>query len=309
MDQGVTWAQARVLVTGATGYIGRRISARLAELGAQVIGLGNVASEATVAAGVRPVRADVTDRAAMLAVLAAVRPTHVLHLAAVGVADPFVPIDLAEQVNVAGTRHTLAACLAAGVERLVHVGTAYEKPAAAVEPDANNPYVATKLAAWREWRQFVQANALNSVAVRLFHVYGPGQPAYGLIPAAIKAALKQTPMRMTAGEQRRDFVYIDDVVTGLITCLAATDHGGETFDLGTGCSRSVREAVQIVFQATGRVDRLQVELQAYRPHEFMNLEADPEPMAQAWGWRAQTSFEAGVAATIEWYRQHGFAGQ
>jgi nucleoside-diphosphate-sugar epimerase len=305
MDQRVTWTQWRVMVTGATGFIGRRVSARLIELGAQVIGLGNVASEATVAAGVQPLVADVTNRAAMMTALAEVRPTHVLHLAAVGVTDPFVPIDYAERVNVTGTRNALEASAAAGVWRFVHVGTAYEKPATGVAADSINPYVATKLAAWRLWQQFVQAIGLNSVAVRLFHVYGPGQPEHGLILTAIKAALEQSPMRMTAGEQHRDFIYIDDVVDGLMACLAAADHRGETFDLGTGNSRSVREAVQVVFQSIGRADSLRVELQAYRPHEFMTLRADPEPIAQAWGWRARTSFEAGVAATIEWYRQCG----
>ncbi|MBP7687323.1 MAG: NAD(P)-dependent oxidoreductase [Thermoflexales bacterium] len=303
MDGRVTWTQSRVLITGATGFIGQRISARLIESGAQVIGLGNVASEATVAAGVRPWVADVTDRAAMMAALAEVRPTHVLHLAAVGVTDPFVPIDYAEKVNVTGTRYTLEASAAVGVRRLVHVGTAYEKPAIEAAPASINPYVATKLAAWRLWREFVQATGLNSVAVRLFHVYGPGQPEHGLILAAIKAALAQSPMRMTAGEQHRDFVYIDDVVDGLMACLAATDHCGETLDLGTGTSRSVRDAVQAIFQSIGQADTLKVELQAYRPHEFMTLRADPEPIAHAWGWRARTSFEAGVAATIDWYRQ------
>jgi nucleoside-diphosphate-sugar epimerase len=306
MDGRVTWMQTRVLVTGATGFIGRRISAKLIDSGAQVIGLGNVASEATVSAGVRPLAVDVSDRLAMIEALADVRPTHVLHLAAVGVTAPFVPIEYAEKVNVTGTCNTLEASLLAGVQRFVHVGTAYEKPAAEAEPKSSNPYVVTKLAAWRLWRKFVQETGLNSVAVRLFHVYGPGQPAHGLIPAAIKAALEQTPMGMTAGEQQRDFVYIDDVVAGLIMCLAATDHSGETFDLGTGHSRSVRAAVQAVFQLIGRADSLKVDLQEYRPNEFMSLRADPEPIVHALGWRARTSFEVGVAATIEWYRQYGF---
>jgi UDP-glucose 4-epimerase len=302
----VTWTQSRVLVTGATGFIGRRISARLIESGAQVIGLGNDASAATVSTGVQPVFADVTDRAAMIAALADIRPTHVLHLAAVGVTDPFVPLAYAQEVNVSGTRHALEASLSAGVRRFVHVGTAYECPAAEAEPGSINPYVATKLAAWRLWHKFVQDTGLNSAAVRLFHVYGPGQSAHGLIPTAIKAALEQTPMRMTAGEQRRDFVYIDDVVDGLVTALAADDQAGETFDLGTGNSRSVLEAVRAIFHAIGGRDRLTIDLQDYRPHEFMTLTADPGPIVQAWGWRARTSFEAGIAATIEWYRQREF---
>lgn len=306
MDHRTTWAQARVLVTGATGFIGRRVCARLIDCGAHVIGLSNVAAEATVAAGVQPAVADVTDRAGVLAAFAQVQPTHVLHLAAVGIADPFVPIDLAEQVNIHGTQHVLEACAATGVQRCVHVGTAYEKPAAEIEPGLSNPYVTTKLAAWRLWRKFVSDQALNSVAVRLFHVYGPGQPAHGLIPTAIKAALEHTAIRMTAGAQQRDFIYIDDVIDGLITCLVETNCAGATFDLGTGHSRSVRAAVEAVFQAVDHASHLQIELQAYRPHEFMVVQADPEPLAQAWGWRAATPFEVGVAATIEWYRQHGF---
>jgi nucleoside-diphosphate-sugar epimerase len=255
---------------------------------------------------VRPLRVDVTDRASVIVAFTDVRPTHVLHLAAVGVTDPFVPVEQAEAVNVAGTCHALEASVAADVQRFVHVGTAYERPAAEASPGANNPYVASKLAAWRLWRDFVQQTALSSVAARLYHVYGPGQAARGLIPEAIMAAFERAPMRMTPGEQRRDFVYIEDVVDGLVTCLAAADHSGETFDLGTGYSRSVLEAVQAIFYSINQPDSLTIDLQDYRPHEFMTLTADPEPMARAWGWRASTSFEAGITATIEWYRQRGF---
>ena len=58
-------------------------------------------------------------------------------------------------------------------------------------------------------------------------------------------------------------------------------------------------------RSTGVID-LTIDLQDYRPNEFMALTADPEPIARAWGWRTSTLFEAGIAATIEWYRQHGF---
>ena len=144
--------QTRVLVTGATGFIGRHLCRKLVELGATTYGLSRSASEATVPKGVTPIAADVTQREVVVAALERVRPSHVLHLAAAGVTEPFLPIEQAVDVNVSGTVHVLEASYDVGVQRFVHIGTAYEHRTAEAERGLNNPYVASKISAWLFWR-------------------------------------------------------------------------------------------------------------------------------------------------------------
>ncbi len=105
----MTLNQTRILVTGATGFIGRHVCRRLVELGAVVYGLARSASTATVSASVIPLAADVTDRGGIIAALEQTRPTLVLHMAAAGVTEPFLPMEQAVKVNVSGTINVLEA--------------------------------------------------------------------------------------------------------------------------------------------------------------------------------------------------------
>ncbi|HZY42509.1 MAG TPA: NAD-dependent epimerase/dehydratase family protein, partial [Anaerolineae bacterium] len=296
---------ARVLVTGATGFIGWHLCRQLAELGATVYGLSRSASPATVPTGVIPMAADVTQRAEIVAAMERVRPSHVLHLAAAGVTDPFLPMEQAVEVNVSGTINVLEASYEVGVQRFVQVGTAYEQSASEPDRGPNNPYVASKLAAWLFWRAYIEKNAIDSVAVRLFHVYGP-QQLRGLIPAAMQAALRHETFNMTPGEQLRDFVYIDDVVTGLVACVSSADNAGKTYDLGTGTARSIRAAVQYIFAVTDSRGAVAAGMQPYRPSESMALMAETESIYRAYGWRARVPFETGIQITLQWYQRQGF---
>jgi UDP-glucose 4-epimerase len=294
--------QRRVLVTGATGFIGQHLCRKLVELGVTTYGLSRSATEATVPSGVIPIAADVTQRATVVEALEQVRPTHVLHLAAAGVTDPFLPIEQAVDVNVSGTEHVLEASHAAGVQRFVHVGTAYEYPASQSERGPNNPYVASKMAAWLFWRAFIEKNPIDSVAVRLYHVYGP-QQLRGLIPAALQAAQRAEVFNMTRGEQWRDFIYITDVIEALRLTLNASHVCGKTYDIGTGVGVQVRTAVQRIFEQIGSQGRYVLGALDYRPHEEMELIAAPAAAQLDLKWQAQVQFEAGLAKTIAAYRR------
>jgi UDP-glucose 4-epimerase len=300
-----SFQQLRVLVTGATGFIGQHLCRKLVELGATTYGLSRSATKATVPGGVIPIAADVTRQAVVVEALEQVRPSHVLHLAAAGVTDPFLPIEQAVDVNVSGTVHVLEASQAAGVQRFVHVGTSYEYPASQSERGPNNPYVASKMAAWLFWRAFIEKNPIDSVAVRLYHVYGP-QQLRGLIPAALQAAQRDEVFNMTRGEQWRDFIYITDVIEALLTTVSAPNVRGKTYDIGTGIGLQVRTAVQRIFEQPGSRGRYVLGALDYRPHEEMELVATPAAARLDLKWQAQVQFEEGLAKTIEdFYRQTG----
>lgn len=292
----------RLLITGATGFIGRYVGERLIELGVRTFGLSRSASIETLPAGVQPLPIDLRDPTAVREAFERVQPDRVIHLAAMGVTDPFLPVTVAVEVNIRGTVNVLEACAAVGVRRVVHVGTAYERAAAEAGSGPANPYVASKLGAWSFWQAFTQAHALNSVALRVFHVYGPRQAAHGLIPAAILAARRGETLKMTPGEQLRDFVYVGDVVEALIAAVSALDCQAQTYDIGTGEGRTVRSVVAQIFERVGGMGRFDAGALPYRPHEVMTLIAQPEAARRELGWQAQIDWETGLALTLPAYR-------
>ena len=294
-----------ILVTGATGFVGYHVCQQLVALGEKVYGLSRSASSDRLPAGVYPVPVDVTVREAMQAAFVQIRPACVLNLAAVGIDRPFLPMDEALAVNVAGTANTLYAAHAVAVKRFIHVGTCYEHMAGKplTEGGTLSTYAVSKLRAWETWQTFVQSQGLTSAAVRLFHVYGPGQVSTGLIAAAIEAALHGAVFDMTPGEQQRDFIFIDDVVTALLLALTAPLKTAETYDIGTGLGHSIRSVVAKIFEMIGGPGRVAVGALHYRQHEIMQAIADPLAAQIELGWQAQVGLTDGLAATIEWHRQ------
>jgi UDP-glucose 4-epimerase len=292
--------QMHVLVTGATGFIGRHLCRKLVELGATTYGLSRSASAATVPTSVIPVTADVTQRIAVLDALKQVRPSHVLHLAAAGVNNPLLSEEQATQVNVSGTLHVLQASQAVRIQRYIQVGTCYEYVA---DANRSNTYAASKLAGWHTWRAYLAPYSMETAALRLFHVYGPEQPPTGLIASAIRAALYGERFEMTPGEQLRDFVFINDVVDALLLILTAPLIGMKTYDVGTGVGDSVRSVVRRIFEKVGGRGEVAVGARPYRSSEIMRLVADPRPATRDFAWQTRTDVETGLTMTIDWQRQ------
>jgi nucleoside-diphosphate-sugar epimerase len=158
------------------------------------------------------------------------------------------------------------------------------------------------MAAWSFWRAFIEKNVIDSLAVRLYHVYGPGQ-ARGLIPAAMQAAYRNETFRMTPGEQLRDFVYIDDVVDGLAATLTSPEVHGKTYDMGSGVGHQVKAVVHRIFDLMNSRGQYVPGTLGYRPREEMELIAEPATAQIDLNWSAKVPFEEGLVTTVESYRQ------
>ncbi len=304
----VRWTETelRVLVTGAAGFIGHRLVRRLDEAGARV--WAGVAPDEPLdrvsrfPPHVPRLTFDVREAEAVRAAVAEAAPQVIFHLAAVGVTDPQVDPSLALAVNAGGTVHLLDGLRESGqaVRRVVLVGTCYEYGAReAVEGlDPCNAYAASKIAAWAFGRMYWQKWNLPVVTVRPFQVYGPGQPAQLLVPAAIRAALTGADFPMTLGEQRRDFVYVDDVVTGMLAAASAPGVAGHSLDLGTGRGQAVREVVERIWALTHAPGRILAGALPYRSGAVMNLTADADCTARLIDWQAQVTLDEGLERTI-----------
>jgi UDP-glucose 4-epimerase len=301
----VDWADTRVFVTGAPGFIGQHLVRRLVGSGARVYA-GGAPDEAPERLARLPAEAqrltfDLRDAGVVRAVVAEAAPQIVFHLAAVGATDPGVDPGLALAVNAGGTLHLLDALVGQDVRRVVLVGTCYEYGAReAVEGlDPFNAYAASKVAAWAFGRMYWRTHGLPIVIVRLFQVYGPGQLDHTLVPAAILAALAGADLPMTPGEQERDFIYVDDVVDGLLVAAGASGIEGQSLDLGTGRVHTLRRVVEHIWSMAGAQGQVLPGALSYRPSEVMHLVADADRMARLTGWRATTSLESGLRRTLQ----------
>ncbi|MGC9396824.1 MAG: NAD-dependent epimerase/dehydratase family protein [Anaerolineae bacterium] len=291
-----------VFLTGATGFIGRRLAKRLVAAGADVTALVLPGETALLPDGVRALTGDVTLPETVTEAMTTAQPALIIHLAAVGITNPDLPFTAACDVNVGGVINILnAARHAEMVRRIVLVGSSYEYGARRTDDglDPFNAYSASKVAAWAFARAAYNAWGAPVVWMRLFQVYGPGQREKALIPAAIQAALNGEDFRMTAGEQQRDFIFVEDVVEGLLAAATAPGIEGRALDIGTGQLHRIRAVVERIWTLSGARRKILAGALPYRPGEVPAIPADVDRTRRLTGWKSQVELEAGLQKTIE----------
>ncbi|MEL0011613.1 MAG: NAD-dependent epimerase/dehydratase family protein, partial [Bacteroidota bacterium] len=165
-----------------------------------------------------------------------------------------------------------------------------------------NQYAMTKYQ-FREWGKFLcQENEFGFVNLRLEHFYGPGDDPSKFTTHVIQSCSSQTKeLLLTKGDQLRDFVYIDDVVSGFGSILNNIDlfcNGFYQFDLGSGKAISIREFAILVKRLTASNTTLRFGSIPYRSNEPMFSEADTSKMEKL-GWSRKFSLEDGLKLTID----------
>jgi nucleoside-diphosphate-sugar epimerase len=297
----------RVLVTGATGFIGQHLTKRLTELSSHVWA-GVMPGESPFRVKALPSAAhqlslDIADTGSIQSAVDRCDPEYVFHLAAAGVSDSRTDSLTSLQINTGGTVRLMEALGERSLQRLVLAGTCHEYGCRAGTEglDPSTFYAASKVAAWAFARAYWHMLGLPVIIARLFQVYGPGQPAHTLIPAAVLAALRGRDFEMTPGEQKRDFVYVEDVIEGLLAAAAAPGIEGQSLDLGTGHAHEVRRAVELIWSLTDSSGRVFPGALEYRPGVVMHLVADASKTSEMIGWQARVDLESGLGRTIDYF--------
>ncbi len=309
-----------VLVTGAGGFIGGHLVARLVADGAPVRALLRYTSRADrgtldwfgpeLADGVEPVFGDLRDAESVAA--AAKGAEIVFHLGA-QIAIPYSYVNPRDffETNVIGTLNVAQASREA--ERLIAVSTSEVYGSARTVPiteehplEPQSPYAASKVGADKLVDSFTRSFGLRGTVVRPFNTYGPHQSARAVIPTIITQALAGASLKLGSLHPRRDLTYVEDTVAGLVAAADSPEAVGRTLQLGTGYDVSIGDLVKVVGEVLGRELTVEHDPARVRPpdSEVERLISDPALARELTGWEPTVELREGLRRTAEWIERN-----
>lgn len=292
----------RVFVTGATGFIGKHLTAKLTQgdYDTHVL-VRPTSTTAPLESLPSPPTIHVHDGSTsdLLSIVSEIQPTTVFHLAAYALSQ-HQPEDITPLVrsNILFGTQLLETCVNAGTKHFVNTGTAWQH----YQGQDYNPvnlYAATKKAFQDISRYYLEASALQIITLKLFDVYGPDDHRDKLFRQLQKAATEGTKIEMSPGKQRLDLTYVDDVVRAFIqadTLLADREHfSGQSFAVTSGTHTSLRDVVSEYERAIGKKLPVEWGARPYRDRQVMK-HWEGKPLQ---GWEAQIDLPEGIRRMIE----------
>jgi UDP-glucose 4-epimerase len=291
-------ASKKILITGASGFIGFHLSRRLCEIGAVVYGTSRI-PQAKDSGNLIWLQGsfDVFETAKNL--IKQIQPDMIFHLAGdvtasneIGRVLPTFHSLLTSTVNL------LVAAQELGCERIILTGSSTEP--LDDKPYPNSPYAAAKWGTRAYGQMFKHIYNSPVIVVRPFMGYGPYQPKQKLIPHVILSLLRGDSPKLTNGLWLTDWIYIEDMVEGILTASITPNIEGQAIDLGTGILTSVREIIEKIVEIMKPSGKPLFGALPDRHEEHTRL-ADTEYTFGKTGWRARTSLEEGLKKGIDYY--------
>ncbi|MEA2151004.1 MAG: dTDP-L-rhamnose 4-epimerase [Solirubrobacteraceae bacterium] len=297
----------RILVTGASGFVGRRALAPLAARGFEVHAVARGASApAGGPEGVTWHGADLLDARARRALVEHVGASHLLHLA--WYAEPGAFWSARENAPwVAATVGLVDEFAAAGGARAVLAGTCAEYDWAAQQPlredAAVGPatyYGVCKDATRRVAEGLAERAGLSFAWGRIFFLFGPREDDRRLVASVARALVAGERAPTSSGTQVRDFLHVDDAAGAFATLVDSDAHGPVNIASGTGVT--VRRIVEGLARASGRPELLDIGALAQRPGDPEAIVADVTRLRDEVGFRPAFSLQEGLDQTVAWWR-------
>ncbi len=331
----------KIMVTGAAGFIGARLTETLLERGDEVVGVDNLNDYYEVSlkenrlarfadhAGFSFHKLDIENREGMAALFSEIRPQRVVHLAAqagvrYSLENPHAYID----ANIVGTMNVLEGCRHNEVEHLVYASSssvygANTRMPFSVHDNVDHPvslYAATKKANELMAHTYSHLYGLPATGLRFFTVYGPwGRPDMSLFLFTRKILAGEAIDVFNFGNHRRDFTYVDDIVGGVVSCLdtIATpnpDWSSDSPDPGT--ARAPHRLYNIgnnspveLMEFIGALEEcLGIEAKKnmlpLQPGDVPDTYADVSALVEDVGYRPGTPIREGIRNFVTWYKEY-----
>lgn len=313
---------ARILITGAAGFIGSHLADRLLDRGDSVVGFdcfntyydpkvkrANIA-QALTNERYTLIEGDICDETRVREAFEEHGPEVVVHLAArAGVRPSLQDPNLYHRVNVIGSQHILDACRDFKPSHLVFAssssvyGGCTEVPFSETNPVHRpiSPYAATKRMNELQAHVYSHIHGVNVTMLRFFTVYGPRQRPDMAIHKFTRLIIEGKPIPMFGdGSTRRDYTYIDDILDGLVRCVDRP-FPYEIFNLGESRTTSLKELIEIIERHVGRpavIDR-----QSLQPGDVSITYADITHAREQLGYDPRFDMDEGIKRFVQWFKQ------
>ena len=303
----------RVLVAGASGFVGSHVARRLLSDGHEVHLLMRTTSRTwrvdDILPNVRIAHADLADENALDRVVRSVRPQWIFNCAGSGI-ETFRRTD--QEIfrsDFEGAANLVRTCAAQGFEAFVHSGSSTEygrkdhAPAETESCEPNSPHGAAKARATAFCCRFAQENVAPIVTLRLYTVYGPFESPRRLIPRCVAFGLRDTLPALARPDLAHDFVHVDDVVNAyVLAAVNARRLPGAVYNIGTGRQSCLREVVDLVRSTMALSAEPRWCSMPDRPYDTTNWRADIALAKKELGWSPAIPLESGIRLFHEWLK-------
>lgn len=309
-----------ILVTGCAGFIGsnfiKQFKKEFPKI--EIVGIDNFSTgrKDAVDPSITFYKGSILDEKLLNKIFAKHKPEYVFHFAALPRVSYSLEFPrLTTEVNVVGTVALLEASKNHGVKRFIYsssssvYGGAKKLPTKESEnfPNPKSPYAAQKYMGEPFCRIFSELFGLDTVCLRYFNVFGPGQYGNSAYSTVISAWLEALyfPKNKKAfiegdGKQSRDFCFVNNVVSANILAMKAKNNfGGATINVAHGMRTTVNEVKVLIEKFTGK--KLDLEHRPPRKGDVRNSFADISRAKKLLGYKPQTNFEDGLKAMISWF--------
>ncbi len=287
----------KILITGAKGFIGSHLVNELSEANAEVHATSRISMENT--RHISWWQGTMQDESFATALFSEVKPDIVFHLAGdVTAANSVSHVLTTYHSLLTSTINIMTLADKYQCERVVLTGSGTEP--VDENPVPNSPYSAAKWATTMYGKLFCNLYKLPVVLIRPFMGYGPGQPVGKIIPFVINSFINNKAPLLSNGYWVTDWIYIKDMVQGILAAGTAENCTGIPLDLGTGALTSVRQIIEKITDIMMPVNKPVFGALPDRHVEHTRM-ANTELAFQKMNWKATTSLEEGLQQTINWF--------
>lgn len=296
----------RVLVTGATGFIGSHTVRPLIQRGYEVHAV-SLKSGLVAESSVTWHQADLFDSVSSARLLEEIQPTHLLHLAWYVVPGKLISSELNFDW-VRSSMELLRSFQRQGGLRIVMPGSSYEYDwsygychETRTPTIPNTTYGACKHALNVMAQAFCRSHELSYAWPRVFFLYGPNEHPDRLVSSVIRLVLQGREARCSHGRQIRDYLHVQDVADAIVSVLDGTVEG--PINVGSGTAVTLRDMIVTIGRSLGREDLIRLGAIPSRANDAPMVVADIERLTTEINWQPKYSMDAGLDHTIEWWRQ------